>query len=83
MQSRSKRSVRGISRAKLAKAISFEGLESRLLMSTTYYVSPSGNDSNPGTINEPLKTIQRAADVLRNVHGPCSERDREVDCGHG
>jgi Protein of unknown function (DUF1398) len=21
--------------------------------------------------------------VLRNVHGPCTERDREVDCGHG
>lgn len=30
---------------------------------STLYVSPSGNDSNPGTINKPLKTIQRAADA--------------------
>ena len=29
----------------------------------TYYVSPSGNDSNPGTIDQPFKTIQHAADV--------------------
>lgn len=29
------------------------------------YVSPSGNDSNPGTINRPLKTIQRAADLSK------------------
>lgn len=25
----------------------------------TYYVSPSGNDSNPGTINSPFLTVQR------------------------
>jgi hypothetical protein len=33
--------------------------------SSTLYVSPSGNDANPGTINRPLKTIQRAADIAR------------------
>jgi len=27
------------------------------------YVSPGGNDSNPGTMDKPLKTIQRGADL--------------------
>jgi hypothetical protein len=31
---------------------------------TIYYVSPAGNDSNPGTINDPWHTIQKAADTL-------------------
>jgi hypothetical protein len=30
---------------------------------TTYYVSPGGNDSNPGTQNLPFLTIQHASDV--------------------
>ncbi|MFN6947229.1 MAG: right-handed parallel beta-helix repeat-containing protein [Cytophagaceae bacterium] len=30
----------------------------------TYYVSPTGNDSNNGSINAPFKTIQKAADVV-------------------
>jgi len=30
---------------------------------TTYYVSTSGNDSNPGTISRPFRTIQRSANV--------------------
>ncbi len=29
-----------------------------------YYVSPAGNDSNPGTIDQPWQTIQKAADTL-------------------
>jgi hypothetical protein len=29
------------------------------------YVSSKGNDSNPGTINKPLKSLQRAADLAR------------------
>ena len=28
-----------------------------------YYVSPSGNDSNPGTESQPWRTLQRAADL--------------------
>ncbi|UUZ87133.1 DUF1565 domain-containing protein [Paenibacillus sp. P26] len=28
---------------------------------TNYYVSPSGSDTNPGTINAPWRTIQKAA----------------------
>ncbi len=31
---------------------------------TTYYVSPAGNDANPGTQSQPFQTIQRAADVV-------------------
>ena len=30
----------------------------------TYYVSPTGDDSNPGTITQPWATIQHAADVM-------------------
>jgi parallel beta-helix repeat protein len=31
--------------------------------SATYYVSASGNDNNPGTIESPFKTIQKAVDL--------------------
>ncbi|GAA1636231.1 ricin-type beta-trefoil lectin domain protein [Catellatospora bangladeshensis] len=34
----------------------------------TYYVSPDGNDANPGTITSPLRTLQRARDVVRTVN---------------
>lgn len=30
----------------------------------TYYVAPTGNDSNPGTETSPWRTIQKAADTL-------------------
>ncbi|MGA9544158.1 MAG: DUF1565 domain-containing protein, partial [Candidatus Sulfotelmatobacter sp.] len=29
------------------------------------YVSTNGNDSNPGTIDKPLRTIQHAADIAK------------------
>jgi PKD repeat protein len=32
---------------------------------TIYYVSPQGNDTNPGTEALPFRTIQRAADVVQ------------------
>jgi hypothetical protein len=32
--------------------------------SLTYYVSPSGSDSSPGTESQPFRTIQRAVDVV-------------------
>ncbi|RTE10175.1 RICIN domain-containing protein [Paenibacillus whitsoniae] len=34
-----------------------------------YYVSPNGNDSNPGTLASPFKTVQRARDVVRTING--------------
>lgn len=33
-------------------------------IATTYYVSPTGNDSNSGSSNYPFKTIQKAADIV-------------------
>jgi len=30
---------------------------------SNYYVSPSGNDNNPGTQSQPFKTIQKGADI--------------------
>jgi len=35
----------------------------------TYYVSPSGSDSNPGTISQPFLTVAKARDVVRTVNG--------------
>ncbi len=31
---------------------------------SVYYVATNGSDSNPGTIDQPWKTIQKAADTL-------------------
>jgi hypothetical protein len=33
----------------------------------TLYVSPQGNDANPGTITEPFATLARAQDAVRSV----------------
>ena len=30
---------------------------------TTYYVSPSGTNTNPGTITQPFATLQKAVDL--------------------
>jgi hypothetical protein len=39
-------------------------LVTHLPSGTTYYVSTSGSDSNPGTFSKPWKTIQHAADSV-------------------
>jgi uncharacterized protein YjdB len=36
-----------------------------IVQATTYYVSPSGNNGNPGNIKNPFLTIQHGVDVLR------------------
>jgi hypothetical protein len=33
------------------------------LQAATYYVSPSGVDTNPGTLAQPYRTVQKAATV--------------------
>ncbi|MEQ4304232.1 ricin-type beta-trefoil lectin domain protein [Plantactinospora sp. B6F1] len=38
----------------------------------TYYVAPDGNDANPGTIQAPFRTVQRARDVVRTVNASMS-----------
>lgn len=35
----------------------------------TYYVAPTGNDNNSGTITAPFRTVQRARDVVRTING--------------
>ena len=54
---RSARAWRG-TRAPLRQV---EPLEDRVLLSSTWFVSPSGNDSSTGTLANPFRTIQRAA----------------------
>src|SRR3954452_14859908 len=44
------------------RRIGTEALESRVLLSS-YFVSTSGDDGNPGTLSAPFRTIQQAADV--------------------
>jgi len=34
-----------------------------------YFVSPSGNDANPGTLRKPFATLQRAQQAVRQKHG--------------
>ena len=34
----------------------------------TYFVSPSGSDTNPGTIDLPFQTVTKARDVVRTVN---------------
>jgi hypothetical protein len=34
----------------------------------TYYVSPTGSDSNPGTLTAPFQTIAKARDVVRTIN---------------
>ncbi|MDP4180636.1 MAG: carbohydrate-binding protein [Bacillota bacterium] len=34
----------------------------------TYYVSPTGSDSNPGTLSAPFQTISKARDVVRTIN---------------
>ena len=35
----------------------------------TYYVSPTGSDTNPGTISAPFQTLTKARDVVRTING--------------
>ena len=39
-------------------------LSSVNLKAAEYYVAANGNNSNPGTISQPWRTIQHAADVM-------------------
>jgi len=34
-----------------------------------FYVSPDGNDQDPGTIERPFRTIERARDAVREING--------------
>ena len=34
----------------------------------TFFISPFGNDNNPGTVEAPFKTIQKARDAVRQIN---------------
>jgi parallel beta-helix repeat protein len=58
--------VSGAARAGSSPGISIRFLPPPLPRSTgaTFYVSPTGDDSGPGSIDQPWQTIQHAADTL-------------------
>src|SRR6266446_8411006 len=39
-----------------------------------YYVAPSGSDGNPGTLEKPFATIQRAQQAVRRFNGSAVQR---------
>jgi len=41
-----------------------DGVDVQVGAARTYYVSPRGSDTNPGSVDEPWRTIQKAADTL-------------------
>ena len=45
------------------------GLNAGAATPTSYFVSPSGNDSHAGTLAAPFRTIARARDVVRRING--------------
>ncbi|HSU66972.1 MAG TPA: right-handed parallel beta-helix repeat-containing protein [Tepidisphaeraceae bacterium] len=48
---------------RIQQATRLESLESRTLLSSTYYVAPWGADSGNGSFNQPYRTIQEAANI--------------------
>ena len=46
----------------LALILAIEFFTLTMMAGSTFYVSPNGNDSSPGDIDHPFKTIQRAVD---------------------
>jgi len=44
-------------------------LFSQNLLSQTFYVSPNGNDNNPGTVENPLQTFQGAIESVNKAGG--------------
>src|SRR5262245_50582000 len=55
--------ARGIRRG-LIRGLHLESLECRTLLSS-YFVSTSGADTNPGTSDAPWKSLQKAADTVK------------------
>jgi hypothetical protein len=47
-------------------------LFSRVVLGSDIYVSPDGSDSNSGTANQPVQTLQRARDLVRTQNAAMS-----------
>jgi hypothetical protein len=42
-----------------------QGAEARGASPTTFYIAPDGHDQNPGSLNQPFRTVARARDAIR------------------
>jgi hypothetical protein len=47
----------------------FVSLDTFAGIQATYYISPKGNDNNPGTLELPFATLQKARDMVRTIKG--------------
>lgn len=54
-----------LTRRRILSAWLLAGLASSAAWAAELYVSPSGNDANPGTLAQPWKTLQKAATVAQ------------------
>jgi hypothetical protein len=48
-------------------------LSASLAQATALYVSPSGDDANPGTLQAPFKTLAKAKEAVRAINGAMTE----------
>lgn len=53
----------------LTYSLVFAPQKAQAAVQATFYVSPAGNDSNPGTFSSPFKTLERARDAVRAING--------------
>ena len=51
----------------------FQGFILQNLVAIDYYVSPKGNDNNPGTLEKPFRTLTKARDMVRKNNGSMKE----------
>lgn len=53
------------------KCLLLLGMSASLSLSaqTAYFISPGGNDENPGTIDQPFKTLVHAQELARRISG--------------
>jgi hypothetical protein len=63
-------------------AVASPGLNQERRETRSYYVSPSGNDTNPGTLAQPFKTLQKALPLLKPGEA-LVVRSGEYDTGLG
>jgi hypothetical protein len=56
-------------KSKIASICALAALSVCFCGAQPYFVSPSGDDTNPGTLEKPFATLQRAQHVVRHKHG--------------
>src|SRR3954471_18970829 len=71
------RRLRNLARRSMCSAILL-GVLSLKLNAADFYVSPLGNDANPGTQVHPFASLTRARDAIRTAQHQQSTRDYTV-----